>query len=267
MKLSVPSFKFGSTVVLAYPDLTRLAGYRAALELWTALAADAGSSIATASFDAKPQETVQPGVPALGGESGGDAAGISIVLGTPVSAAPDLTFCLVNGLPKQEEIPLLVDDLVSMFEANNVSRVIAAAAVNLSGIKDSDRMWVRLSASATSAATSPGLADVPMLPSGAHTNDAFLSALDNIASMSGIGEAILIVHGDKRPSGSAYRQRVAFGSEFVDDGDSALVQALGEALAVAAGVGSIASKLPPNVEATRIRLDVDSAAKGLSTFS
>ncbi|KAI8321850.1 hypothetical protein GQ54DRAFT_289048 [Martensiomyces pterosporus] len=262
MQLSVPPFKFGSTVVLAYPDTTRLAGYRAALGLWGSLAGNTGGSeIVRGSFNTTPEEIVQPGVSALSTESDKEATEVPVVFGT-AAAASDLTFCFVSGLPSQELIPSLVGELVDLFEANGVSRVVAPAAVNLSNIRDSDRLWVHVS-------TSPKGGVQTALPGGAQTNDAFLSALDNIASVSGISEASLLVHGDKRPSGSGYRQNVVFGSEYVDESDSRVVWALAESLATAVGIKDAIEQQQQQqqVEATRIRIDAELATRSLATFS
>ncbi|KAJ2576471.1 hypothetical protein GGH19_002131 [Coemansia sp. RSA 1807] len=269
MKLSNSKFKLGTTVVLAYPDDTRLGGYRATLELWKLLAGgDAhSSSTCTASFDALAAEVVQPQdvspiSVAFDRNDAETSKQVSIVLATPVSH-PELSFCLVSGLPAPERIPELVDSLISLLEEHGVKRIVVSAAANITGVKDRDRVWVEFPASANKHIQSR-LTTLACIPSTAQTSDVFLSALSNIAAMSGIGETVLLVHGDKRPAGSAYRQSAVFGEDYADSDDADIVSALVRALAMAVGVDNTASAVP--VKAVRERLDVDAASKGLQVF-
>ncbi|KAJ1932749.1 hypothetical protein EC988_009350, partial [Linderina pennispora] len=55
MQFTVPATQFGKTVVLAYPDTTRLGGYRAALGLWKSLGGD-DSTTAKAQIDEAAEE-------------------------------------------------------------------------------------------------------------------------------------------------------------------------------------------------------------------
>ncbi|KAJ2062366.1 hypothetical protein GGI17_002484 [Coemansia sp. S146] len=256
MELSDSSYKFGSTVVLAYPDATRLAGYRAALGLWTQLSSTGTNQMCTSYFHKDAEQAVK--TQGLSEIDCADASkdGVCVVFGTP-AALPGVTFCFVNGLPAQEHIPALVDGILSILESHgSVQRLIVPAAANVSGIRAADRLWVR---SASELAT-PG---IPQIPEDAQTNDVVLSALDNIGSVSGIKDVVLLVHGDKRPSGSGYRQTVTFGSEYVDDADRVVVNALSSALALVAGVTDTATLLQP---VTRTRLNIDAAAKALPAF-
>ncbi|KAJ1731241.1 hypothetical protein LPJ61_002625 [Coemansia biformis] len=276
MELSAPSFKLGATVVLAYPDDTRLAGYRAALALWTALAAcgqAAGThSTCAAAFGSRATVVVQPlGVPGIGGPDVGDAADaasdVSVVFAN-LREHPGLTFCFVNGLPAPAHVPELVDHLVGLLEKQGVERVVAPAAANVSiAGEGGDGLWALFPAS-------PGrplldtLADVPELPAGALTNDAFLSALGTIAAVAAVGTVGLLIHGDRRPGTSGYRERVVFGAEFADDGDAAIVGTLARRLAAAVDVAEAAgASLPTGVEVVRVRLDADAAGKGRDIFS
>ncbi|KAJ1856100.1 hypothetical protein GGH12_001520 [Coemansia sp. RSA 1822] len=269
MKLSNSEFKLGTTVVLAYPDDTRLGGYRAALELWTLLAgSDArNSSTCTASFDAQAAEVVQPQdvspiSVAFNRNDAETSKQVPIVLATPASH-PELSLCLVSGLPAPERIPELVDSLISLLEEHDVKRVVVPAAANITGVKDSDRLWAEFPASANKHIQSR-LTTLACIPSTAQTSDVFLSTLSNIAAVSGIGEAVLLMHADKRPGGSAYRQSAVFGEDYADSGDADIVSALVQALAMAVGIDSGVSAVP--VKAVRERLDVDAASKDLQVF-
>ncbi|KAJ2827787.1 hypothetical protein FBU31_003079 [Coemansia sp. 'formosensis'] len=256
MELSDSSYKFGSTVVLAYPDATRLAGYRAALGLWTQLSSSSAKRMCTSYFLKDAEQAIKP--QGLSEIDCADASktGVCVVFGT-TAALPDVTFCFVNGLPAQEHIPALVDGILGVLEAQGgVQRLIVPAAANVSGIRVADSLWVR----STGGLAVPG---VSQIPEGAQTNDVVLSALDNLGSVSAIEEVVLLVHGDKRPSGSGYRQTVTFGSEYVDETDLAVVNALSSALAVVAGVTDTVALLPP---VTRTRLNIDAAAKALPAF-
>ncbi|KAJ1996642.1 hypothetical protein H4R26_006119 [Coemansia thaxteri] len=266
MQLSDCNYKFGGTVVLAYPDVTRLAGYRAAVGLWIHLLTRGGSSnICTAKFDsvAAVEETVQAlGAPELNSTSE------FVVFGTPASL-PQVTFCFVNGMPAAEHVPVLVDQIVGVLEAHGVERLVVPAAADIGGIRESDRLWaVHSTGSGLLQQQQQRLAsmEIQPLPEGAYTNDVFLSTLDNIGSVSGIKDVCILVHGDKRPSGSGYRQTVTFGSEFIDESDASLVLYLGNALAAVAASGAVGE---PPVRAelvTRTRLNADSIARALPAF-
>ncbi|KAJ1902858.1 hypothetical protein GGI09_002721 [Coemansia sp. S100] len=255
MELSDSSYKFGSTVVLAYPDATRLAGYRAALGLWTQVSSTGTSQICTSYFNKDAEQVVRP--PGTSEIDCADASksGVCVVFGTP-AGLPGVTFCFVNGLPAQEHVPALVDGILGILESRGVQRLIVPAAANVSGIRTADCLWVR----GSSGLATPAM---PQIPEGAQTNDVVLSALDTIGSVSGIKEVVLLVHGDKRPSGSGYRQTVAFGSEYVDDTDRSVVNELSSALVLVAGVANTATMLQP---VTRTRLNIDAAAKALPAF-
>ncbi|KAJ2746941.1 hypothetical protein GGI20_000928 [Coemansia sp. BCRC 34301] len=255
-------FKFGKTVVLAYPDATRLAGYRAALGLWKQLSTESKQTCSTY-FDCNDAEQVvnaqsEPEIDSFDINS----SGVSIVFGTP-AALSEVTFCFINGLPAPEHIPALADRVLGLLESHGkVQRLVVPAAANVSGMPDPDRLWLRTTASQLA------VAGAHKTPDGAQTNDVFLSALDAMGSVSGINEIALLVHGDKRPSGSGYRQTVTFGKEYVDGTDKAVVDALLGALASAAGVAGTATQMLPLavVDATRTRLDIDAAAKALPAF-
>ncbi|KAJ2783719.1 hypothetical protein H4R18_001557 [Coemansia javaensis] len=246
MELSDPSFRLGATAVLAYPDDTRLGGYRAALALWTALARGAGGSDSgsgcTAEFGSAAVETLQPqGVAGVDVPEAG--AGVPVVLARPPGRA-DLTFCFVSGLPAAAHVPALVDRLVGLFEAQGVERVVVPAAANVAGAGgdgdgdgDGDGLWALFPA-AGGGQLQAALADVPRAAAAAQTTDAFLSAVATIAAVSAIGEVALLVHADRRPGTSGFRERVEFGAEFADDGDAAIVQALAQRLGAAVGAAT-----------------------------
>ncbi|KAJ2819143.1 hypothetical protein GGI24_004878 [Coemansia furcata] len=263
MELSDSTYKFGSTVVLAYPDATRLAGYRVALGLWTQLSSSGAKRMCTSYFLKDAEQAIKSqGISEI---DCADASktGVRVLFGTSATL-PDVTFCFVNGLPAQEHIPALVDGILGVLEAQGgVQRLIVPAAANVSGIRVADSLWVR----STGGLVVPGVPQipegVPQIPEGAQTNDVVLSALDNLGSVSAIKDVVLLVHGDKRPSGSGYRQTVTFGSEYVDETDLAVVNALSSALAVVAGVTDTVALLPP---VTRTRLNIDAAAKALPAF-
>ncbi|KAJ2343219.1 hypothetical protein GGF43_005751 [Coemansia sp. RSA 2618] len=270
MELGDSDFKLGSTVVLAYPDDTRLGGYRAALELWTLLGgSDAHNSncTRTVNFDAKATEIVQPqGVPPISvpfDRNDGDTSRQVPIIFATAPTRPGLSLCLVSGLPACERIPELADSLISLLEKQGVERVVVPAAANVTGVKDGDRLWVEFPAS-TNKHLQSRLTKLARLPSGAQTNDVFLSTFSNIAAVSGIGEVVLLVHSDKRSGGSGYRQSVVFGEEYVDAGDTSVVAALVQALAMAVSVDGAASVA--QVKVVRERLDVESAGTGLQVF-
>ncbi|KAJ2493286.1 hypothetical protein IWW37_000749 [Coemansia sp. RSA 2050] len=255
MELGDSRHKFGSTVVLAYPDTTRLAGYRAALGLWTRLSSAGTKQMCTSYFNKGAEQAVKAQDAPEVDCAGDSKDGVCVVFCTP-AALPEVTFCFVNGLPAQEHIPALIDGILGVLESHgSVQRLIVPAAANVSGIREADRLWVR-----SASVLVPG---IPQIPEGAQTSDVALSALDNLSSVSGIKDVVLLVHGDKRPSGSGYRQTVTFGSEYVDDTDRAVVSALSSGLALVAGVADTASVLQP---VTRTRLNVDAAAKALPAF-
>ncbi|KAJ2582252.1 hypothetical protein GGH95_001638, partial [Coemansia sp. RSA 1836] len=163
-------------------------------------------------------------------------------------------------------IPALIDGILGLLESHgNVRRLVVPAAANVSGTREPDRLWV--CSTGGGGGQNMAVAGAREIPEGALTNDVFLSALGNLAPMSGIKEVALLVHGDKRPSGSGYRQAVVFGREYVDEADAAVVNALGSALALVAGVTDTATQLLPlAVDVTRTRLDIDAAAKALPAF-
>ncbi|KAI9505567.1 hypothetical protein BX070DRAFT_220320 [Coemansia spiralis] len=267
MQLSNPSFKFGSTAVLAYPDTTRLAGYRSALALLKALSVKHGTNSndqCKCSISAKPAELVLQ--PSDSSNVCKIQEEISLMLVTP-TAKPDLTFCFINGLPAQEKIPELVDSIIDMLETNGVKRIVSPAAADLTGIKNGDRLWIRsIGSNATDG--DKGKQQVATehaseLPDGANTNDVFLSALDTILCVSGIAEAALLIHGDKRPAGSGYRQKVVFGSEYVDKDDISIVDNLKQALSAALRIGKAGEIQNEAVEVVRVQLDAESSSKEL----
>ncbi|KAJ1834228.1 hypothetical protein LPJ63_002115 [Coemansia sp. RSA 2711] len=270
MELGNSEFRLGTTVVLAYPDETRLGGYRAALTLWETLAGNdtAGSNVCFSGFDAKAVEIVQPqdvlqfSVPFDRDSDDGTVDRVPIVLATPPGGS-GLSFCFVSGMPAPERIPELVSYLFDLFERQSVERVVIPAAANLAGVKASDQPMVQLPTSGSKHIQSR-LTKLSQLPDTAQTSDVFLSTLSNIAAVSGVGEVVHIICSDKRPSGSAYRQTVVFGEEFVDESDAKAVGALLTSLTVATSVSLSASF--PSAKATRHRLDIESASKGMQIF-
>ncbi|KAJ2751876.1 hypothetical protein H4S06_004050 [Coemansia sp. BCRC 34490] len=267
MQLTNPSFKFASTVVLAYPDTTRLAGYRAALYLLNALTPEHGlndNDQCKCSVNVKPKELVcsTPDID-LQAESSEE---ISVLFSTPTSS-PSLTFCFVNGLPAQEKISELVDSVLSLLEESGVERIVVPVAADLVGVKDSDRLWIRTFdlPEDTGGAENMKTKASHMgneLPSDANTNDAFLSTLDTILCVSGFKHSSILIHGDKRPVGSGYREKVVFGQEYADETDSNVAGALQSALAEALGV-RVADKAGGSVVATRVQLDPESVSREL----
>ncbi|KAJ1863595.1 hypothetical protein LPJ78_003920 [Coemansia sp. RSA 989] len=246
MELYDSDFGLGRTVVLAYPDDTRLAGYRAALGLWTALAGS-GYSKTHGGFDApvalvaQSQDIPAVTVPFDKGDED-TLKRVHIVVATP-SSCPDLTFVIVNGLPKLEHVPELVNQLVCLFEKHSVEHVVVPAAANISNLKAFDSAYVQLPAS-LSGTLQRRLAAVSQLPADACSNDAFLSAFSNIIAVSSIGDAALLLFPDKRPSGSGFRQNVVFGEDFADEGDEQVVQALTQLLAAAVDNGGSKVEIP-----------------------
>ncbi|KAJ1899315.1 hypothetical protein LPJ66_002187 [Kickxella alabastrina] len=280
MDLDKSSFKIGSTVILAYPDVTRLAGYRAALGLWDQLTATNTEPAVTSTvcFESKVEEILQAhdfeeidtpasaATTATGANNETDA--VNIVFANAQSNL-DLTFCFVNGLPEQKRVPELVDSLIGLLEKHSVKTLVIPAAVNLAGIKVDDKLWAYYPSELPIGCVEleKRLSGVQKLPGqGAQTNDVFLSVLSNLVSVSGISEAVVLVHGDKRPSGSAYRQKATFGSDYVDESDSSVVKALSALLATAVGAAEPTGEHAVEVEVTRMRLDVESAALGLPAF-
>ncbi|KAJ2660161.1 hypothetical protein IWW48_003108 [Coemansia sp. RSA 1200] len=267
MQLTNPSFKFASTVVLAYPDATRLAGYRAALYLLNALTPAHGlndNDQCKCSVNVKPKEFVcsTPDIDRQA-ETGEE---VSVLFSTPTSS-PSLTFCFVNGLPTQEKIPELVDSVLSLLEESGVERIVVLAAADLVGLKDSDRLWTRTfdlpeDTSGAENMQSKASRNGNELPSDATTNDVFLSTLDTILCVSGFKHSSILIHGDKRPVGSGYREKVMFGQEYADETDSSVLGALQSALAEALGV-KVADKAGEPVVATRVQLDPESASREL----
>ncbi|KAJ2863397.1 hypothetical protein GGI22_001961 [Coemansia erecta] len=257
MQLSNPSFKFGSTVVFAYPDTTRLAGYRSALLLLKSLTAERGLSDndqCKCSVAVEPKELVFP--TADSSEKVETHNEISVLFSTPTST-PRVTFCFVNGLPAQERVPELVDCVVSFLEENGVEQVVVPAAADLTGVKNSDRLWVRTFSSEGFQTDTECAIE---LPGDANTSDGFLSALDTILCVSQFKSARLLVHGDKRPIGSSYREKVVFGQDYVDEADTSVVSALHNALAKALGV-ALTNQQEPVVEVARVHLDPESASR------
>lgn len=241
MKLSDPAFKLASTVVLAYPDDTRLGGYRTALALYNQLSkanSSSSSSHGQTSFDSTPKETIGEPV-----NSDSDEL-TTVPLALHTLAESNVSFCFVNGLPSQEHIPRLVDQLIQLLEAHQVQRLIVPAAANLSGNKESKGQLLFIN------------------PQQAQTTDVVLSVLANVAAMSAIVDVRLLVYGDKRPAGSGYRQKVVFGSEYADEDDRAVVGALGGQLAKDLGVAECMEM----VEVERIRQSVDAAASVTTEF-
>ncbi|KAJ2453053.1 hypothetical protein EV183_002482 [Coemansia sp. RSA 2336] len=259
MELYDSDFRLGRTVVLAYPDDTRLAGYRAGLGLWTALAGS-GYSKTHGDFAAPVALVTQPqDIPAITAPLDKDDEDtlkrVHIALATP-SSCPELTFVMVNGLPKPEHVPELVDQLIGLFEKHGVESVVVPAAANISNLTTFDSPYVQLPAS-LSGTLQRRLAAVSPLPADACTNDAFLSAFSNIIAVSGIGDAALLLLPDKRPSGSGFRQSVVFGEDFADEGDEQVVQALAQLLVAAVDNGGSKVEIP--VKAIRERFDVESS--------
>ncbi|KAJ2857242.1 hypothetical protein J3B02_001129 [Coemansia erecta] len=283
MKLNDSSFEFQENAVVAFPDTTRLAGYRAALGLWSYLDASSNNSIShkisIATFECKPEEVIESqqqfaedsaqGISTSGQDQ---PTGISVVFASAQAAEPRITFCFVNGLPEQKRVPEFVDSLIGLLERNGVKRVVTAAAANVAGVKDSDdQLWAHLPQRSVGGQLAQSLSDVQRLPAGGvDTNDVFLSAFSNLVEVSSIAEVGVLLHGDKRPSGSTNRQRSTFGGgNCADDSDGRVVGALSEALAAAFGCapGDAVSAGALDTEVSRIRLDIESAAKGLSAFS
>ncbi|KAJ2555461.1 hypothetical protein EV175_002260 [Coemansia sp. RSA 1933] len=259
MKLSDPSFKFGSTVVLAYPDTTRLAGYRSALLLLRELAAEYGSGVSEqckCTVDVDPKEVVYQ--TPNSSDKDETREDISVLFSTP-TATPGVTFCFVNGTPAQERTPELVDCVLSLLEEHGVEQVVVPAATDLTGVKDGDRLWMR-----TFGSNSPQehTENLPELPSDANTSDLFLSALDTLLCVSDFKSSKLFVHGDKRPIGSSYREKVVFGQDYVDGADTSVVNALRDALAEYLGI-SVASQQKEPMDVTRVQLDPESASRAL----
>ncbi|KAJ1793112.1 hypothetical protein LPJ59_004761, partial [Coemansia sp. RSA 2399] len=147
---------------------------------------------------------------------------ISVLLSTPTST-PGVTFCFVNGLPAQERVPELVDCVLSFLEENGVEQVVVPAAADLTGVKNSDRLWVRTFGSEGLQTDTESTLE---LPSDANTSDVFLSALDTILCVSQFKSTRLLVHGDKRPIGSSYREKVVFGQDYVDEADTSVEKAM-----------------------------------------
>ncbi|KAJ2765085.1 hypothetical protein IWQ56_004240 [Coemansia nantahalensis] len=261
MELNDASFTLGATVILAYPDDTRVAGYRAALALWAALADDA-DSMCTAASGLAAVEVLQPlgelGLGALG-TGGGD---VPVAFANP-ARRPGLTFCFVSGLPAAARAPELADRLLGLFEKHGVQRVVVPAAANVSeGGAGRTRLWSlfpALAGGGPSGALADALADVARLPAGAQTNDAFLSALSTIAAVAAVGDVGLLIHDDRRPGTSGYRERVVFGAEFADDDDAVVVGELARRLAAAVAAGAACPQ--PSVEVARVRLGAEAAAR------
>ncbi|KAJ2706585.1 hypothetical protein FB645_001460 [Coemansia sp. IMI 203386] len=269
MKLRDSSFAFQDAAVVAFPDTTRLAGYRAALGLWSSLVASNSHPITTtvATFDSEP-EIVAESQQLAGADTQDAQTGVNVVFAS-TEAEPRLTFCFVNGLPEQKRVAEFADRLVGLLEERGVKRLVVAAAANVSGVRDDDQLWVHMSQRSLGGQLAQSLAGIQRLPAGGvDTNDVFLSALSNLADVSGIDDVGVLVHGDKRPSGSTNRQRSTFGGDHADDSDGVVVGALTRALATACGGATdvaVASAL--ETEATRVCLDIESAAKGLSAFN
>ncbi|KAJ2847104.1 hypothetical protein IWW36_004018 [Coemansia brasiliensis] len=266
MELYDSGFRLGRTVVLAYPDDTRLGGYRTVLGLWAALA---GSSHCKTHgvFDAPVAQVTQPqDIPSItvpfDKNDEDTLKRVHITLATP-SGHSDLTFAIVNGLPKPERIPELVDQLISLFEKHGVERVVVPAAANISKLKTFDSPYVQLPVSLSNT-LQRRLAAIPQLPADACTNDVFLSAFSNMVAVSDIGDAALLLFPDKRPSGSGFRQNVVFGEDFVDEADEQVVQALAQLLSAAVDDGGSKAEIP--VKAMRERFDVESNSSTLQVF-
>ncbi|KAJ2161304.1 hypothetical protein GGF46_001565 [Coemansia sp. RSA 552] len=267
MQFNGPSAELGHTVILAYPDDTRLAGYRAGLELWRRLdgssSGAAAGSVHQCSIGAKSVQVVQPqNVPQIAvpfdREDEDAGSKVPVVFATP-SAHSELSFCFVSGLPAPEHVPELVDCIITYLEKHGVQRLLIPAAANISGTKGDDQLWVELHMSSAEQSKHL-LADIPRIPVSAQTSDVVLSAVSNIGAMSAIDQVALLVHADKRPSGSGYRQTVGFGAEYVDESDTGIVDALVQALSL--GVGAVDAAAVPGqlpVEAVRVRLDADCA--------
>ncbi|KAJ2801681.1 hypothetical protein H4R20_003584 [Coemansia guatemalensis] len=276
MKLSDASFRISHTVVLAYPDITRAAGFRAALALWIKLAGSdpAGSTVCTASFASKPTEILLPrNVPEISSsyrQGEADSADeIPVVFATSRSH-PELTFCFVSGLPATEHIPALVDGLTTLLEQHNVKSLVVPLAADVTCAEKEGRLWVQYpEASMDLGKLQSQLAELRHLPKGAETADTFLSVLSNIMSASAVGDVALLIHADKRPAGSRYQQNVVFGTEYADDSDAEIVRSLVRTLSAAIGIAGTASNAMEDllsVQTERVRLDVDQLAKTLGTF-
>ncbi|KAJ1949483.1 hypothetical protein FBU59_001124 [Linderina macrospora] len=237
MHFTAPTAQFGKTVVLAYPDTTRLGGYRAALGLWRSLGGD-DSTLTKGQIDAAPEETVETQVSAT------DSEHIGVLIGTPPVPNNGATFVFVNGLPAAEHIPVFVDTLLAQFEASDVEKVVVVSSANLSGVKGggSERLFALT-----------GLQGLPEISAGACTGDAMLSALDTLGRVSSL-EMVVAVHGDKRPA--------EFGSEFADEDDGRVVAVLGGVLAKAVAPGAAGVE----VTATRVKCGGEKAVQGLPAF-
>ncbi|KAJ2081520.1 hypothetical protein H4R24_002293 [Coemansia sp. RSA 988] len=275
MKLSDASFRIGRTVVLAYPDITRAAGFRAALALWIKLAGKdpADSTVCTASFCSQPSEILLPrNIPGISSfyqrSKDVSADEILVVFATPRSH-PELTFCFVSGLPATEHIPKLVDDLITLLEQQNVKSLVVPVAADVSYAEKESRLWVQYpTPSIVPGKLQSQLAELKHLPKGATTADTFLSVLSSIMSASRISDAALLIHVDKRPAGSRYQQNVVFGAEYADESDIDIVRTLAQTLSAATATASTACATDdlPSAETERVRLDVDQLSKALGVF-
>ncbi|PIA14931.1 hypothetical protein COEREDRAFT_9795 [Coemansia reversa NRRL 1564] len=275
MKFSDASFRIGRTVVLAYPDITRAAGFRAALALWTKLAGSgpANTTVCTASLSFKPTEILLPrDVPEISVAYKRDETGsvdeIPVVFATSGSH-PEVTFCFVSGLPATEHIPELVDGLITLFEQHNVESLVVPVAADVSCAGKESKFWVQYpTAPMVSSKLQGPLAELKQLPKGAETADTFFSVLSNIMSASTVGDVALLIHADKRPAGSRYQQNVVFGTEYSDTSDAGIVRTLVRALSAATGITGTTSFTAELISAVteRVRLDVDQLAKTLGTF-
>ncbi|KAJ2618009.1 hypothetical protein H4S08_000089 [Coemansia sp. RSA 1365] len=275
MKFSDASFRIGCTVVLAYPDATRAAGFRAALALWTKLAGSGpeNSTVCTASFSFKPTEILLPrDVPGISisyeRNETGSIDEIPVVFAT-LESHPELTFCFVSGLPAAEHIPELVDGIITLFEQHNVENLVVPVAADVSCADKESKLWVQYPAASMDSAKLQGpLTELKQLPKSAETADTFFSVLSNIMSASTVGDVALLIHADKRPAGSRYQQNVVFGAEYADASDTGIVRTLVRALSAATGMTEIAifTEELPSAETERVRLDVDQLAKTLGTF-
>ncbi|KAJ1724989.1 hypothetical protein LPJ53_000778 [Coemansia erecta] len=263
MELQDPTFEIQKTVVLAFADTTRVAGYRAALSLWTQLASS-GECTSTSLHYASPAKlTLTPHTEdALSLAPASASTQLTITLAT-AARLPLVTFCFVNGLPAAEYVADLADQLVSVLEARGVDRLVVPAAVNLVGLRDSEHLWTW---GAGEVAEEVGARRVP--EGGVRTDDAFLAAVCGLAEVAEIGVAAL-VHGDKRPSGSSGRLRTTFGREYADEWDAQVVGALAAAVAAAVPGMPAACNSAGAVQAevTRTCHDVESSAKGLAVYA
>ncbi|KAJ2776247.1 hypothetical protein GGI15_004898 [Coemansia interrupta] len=262
MELQDSTFEIQNTAVLAFPDTTRVAGYRAALGLWTHLTAPGEPTTTTSTHYASPasQTLTAPASPLPPAPSSDHP---TLLFSTP-SLLPTATFCFVTGLPAAEYVADLADQLVSVLEAHGVRRLVVPAAVNLVGMRDAEHLW-------TWGAAPGGVSARGALEEGVRVDDAFLSAVCNMAEVAEM-EVVALVHGDKRPSGSSGRQRTTFGSEYVDQWDAQVVGALANAVAaVVPGMpmasASAAAAAAVQAEVTRTCHDVDSSAKGLAVYA